>query len=255
MRSGLTENEFSLVFQPKITTTDNAVAGAEALVRWNSRTLGSVPPTEFIPIAEESGLILELGSWVLETVSRQLNDWRDQSIDCPSISVNITSHQLHQMRFAAQIKKLISRYRLDPSWLSLELTESTLVDDINSAVKIMQALRDVGIGIAIDDFGTGFSSLSYLQRLPIDTLKIDRSFVSRIPENRDDMKLIRSIISIGTELDLIVVAEGVETEQQLQFLQAVQCDQSQGSFYSKPLPALDFLEYLKSHASRRVTKR
>jgi predicted signal transduction protein with EAL and GGDEF domain len=255
MRSGLAENEFSLVFQPKITTTNNAIAGAEALVRWNSRTLGSVPPTEFIPIAEDSGLIMELGSWVLETVSHQLNDWHDQSIDCPSISVNITSHQLHQLRFAAQIKKLISRYGLDPSWLSLELTESTLVDDINSAVKIMQALRDVGIGIAIDDFGTGFSSLSYLQRLPIDTLKIDRSFVRRIPENRDDMKLIRSIISIGKELDLIVVAEGVETEQQLQFLQAVQCDQIQGYIYSKPLPAADFLEYVRNHPSRRVPGR
>jgi EAL domain-containing protein (putative c-di-GMP-specific phosphodiesterase class I) len=162
---------------------------------------------------------------------------------------------LHQLRFAAQIKKLISRYGLDPSWLSLELTESTLVDDINSAVKIMQALRDVGIGIAIDDFGTGFSSLSYLQRLPIDTLKIDRSFVRRIPENRDDMKLIRSIISIGKELDLIVVAEGVETEQQLQFLQAVQCDQIQGYIYSKPLPAADFLEYVRNHPSRRVPGR
>lgn len=252
MRQGLENDEFSLAFQPKIAVANSSLAGAEALVRWNSATLGSVPPSEFIPIAEDSGLILDLGAWVLDSVCRILRTWQDEEIDYPSVSVNITTHQLHQASFAAQIGKLLTQYSIKPDRFSLELTESTLIDDFNSAVKIMNSLREIGVGIAIDDFGTGFSSLSYLQRLPIDTLKIDRSFVSRIPDNTEDMKLIRSIVSIGKELDLTVIAEGVETQSQLEFLQGIECDQVQGFLFSKPLAAAGFLEYVTENPKRNI---
>lgn len=243
MRSGLEKNEFSLVFQPIINVANNAPAAAEALLRWHSESFGPISPIEFIPIAEASGFILDLGNWVLDSVCAQIEKWRKLHLGIPAISVNITSHQLHQARFAHQLQKRIDRHNLAPSWLSLELTESAIVVDVPSAVNTMNSLREIGIGIAIDDFGTGFSSLSYLQRLPIDTLKIDRSFISRVPQHEDDKKLIRSIVSIGKELDLIVIAEGVENTGQLEFLKKIECDQIQGFLFSKPLPAAEFVKY------------
>jgi EAL domain-containing protein (putative c-di-GMP-specific phosphodiesterase class I) len=160
------------------------------------------------------------------------------------ISVNVTSQQLREPGFAAAVRERIGSFSLDPKLIMLELTESTLVDDVKGTASIMHELRDAGIRIAIDDFGTGFSSLSYLQRLPIDTLKIDRSFISRIPVNEGDMKLVRSIISIGKELELEVVAEGVETKEQLEFLRSIGCDQIQGFYFSKPLAPADFESFV-----------
>jgi predicted signal transduction protein with EAL and GGDEF domain len=244
LRAGLEKNEFRTVFQPRIDIAKNMPIGAEALVRWQSATLGAMQPDRFIPIAEETGLISAIGSHVLESTCRHLEQWNRSGIACPSVSVNVTSHQLREAGFAGMLRELIQGFGLDPGQFMLELTESSLVDDIKGTAAIMKDLRAAGIRIAIDDFGTGFSSLSYLQRLPIDTLKIDRSFISRIPSNESDMKLVRSIISIGKELDLEVVAEGVETREQLDFLCSIGCDQAQGFLFSRPLSAPDFERFV-----------
>ena len=244
MRAGLEKDEFATVFQPRVDIAKNVPVGAEALVRWHSATLGVMPPDRFIPVAEETGLISSIGARVLASTCRHLQQWSSRGIGCHPVSVNVTSHQLREAGFAAMLRDLIRSFSVDPGWIMLELTESTLVDDIKGTAAIMNEIRDAGIRIAIDDFGTGFSSLSYLQRLPIDTLKIDRSFISRIPTNTSDMKLVRSIISIGKELDLEVVAEGVETREQLEFLRSIGCDQVQGFLYSRPLVADDFEKFV-----------
>jgi EAL domain-containing protein (putative c-di-GMP-specific phosphodiesterase class I)/GGDEF domain-containing protein len=244
MRAGLEKGEFTTVFQPRIDAARNLPVGAEALVRWQSATLGAMPPDRFIPVAEETGLIAGIGACVLEAACRHLQAWSRKGMVGDGISVNVTSQQLREPGFAAAVRERIGSFSLDPKLIMLELTESTLVDDVKGTASIMHELRDAGIRIAIDDFGTGFSSLSYLQRLPIDTLKIDRSFISRIPVNEGDMKLVRSIISIGKELELEVVAEGVETKEQLEFLRSIGCDQIQGFYFSKPLAPADFESFV-----------
>jgi predicted signal transduction protein with EAL and GGDEF domain len=183
LRAGLEKNEFSTVFQPQIDIVRNLPIGAEALVRWQSATLGAMPPDRFIPIAEETGLISEIGARVLDSTCRYLQAWTSMGLSCDTVSVNVTSLQLREAGFAGSLCELIRSFGLEPGRFMLELTESSLVEDIKGTAAIMHELRDAGIRIAIDDFGTGFSSLSYLQRLPIDTLKIDRSFISRIPTN------------------------------------------------------------------------
>jgi len=244
MRAGLEKDEFTTVFQPRIDVARNLPVGAEALVRWQSATLGALPPDRFIPVAEETGLISGIGARVLEATCRHLQVWSQKGIAGDGVSVNVTSQQLREPGFVAAVRERIRSFSLNPEFVMFELTESTLVDDIKGTAAIMHELRDAGIRIAIDDFGTGFSSLSYLQRLPIDTLKIDRSFISRIPTNEGDMKLVRSIISIGKELDLEVVAEGVETKEQLEFLRSIGCDQIQGFYFSKPLAPADFENFV-----------
>lgn len=244
MRQGLIDDEFALVFQPKISLADERLVGAEALIRWTSRTLGVITPTEFIPIAERSGLIGQLGFWVLEAACGGIQRWVTEGLECPGVAVNITSYQLRQPRFINEVKDLLTRYDHAVGRLDLELTESSLVDDIEGAIRVMRALRDLGVTFSIDDFGTGFSSLSYLRQMPIGVLKIDRSFVRSIPERREDMKLVRSIISMGHDLGLQVVAEGVETAAQAMFLKQARCDQAQGFYLSPPLAEADFIEYL-----------
>ena len=244
MRAGLEKDEFTTVFQPRIDVARNLPVGAEALVRWQSATLGAMPPDRFIPVAEETGLISEIGARVLAATCSHLQAWSQKGMVGDGISVNVTSQQLREPGFAAAVRERIRSFSLHPGLIMLELTESSLVDDIKGTAAIMHELRDAGIRIAIDDFGTGFSSLSYLQRLPIDTLKIDRSFISRIPANEGDMKLVRSIISIGKELELEVVAEGVETKEQFEFLRSIGCDEIQGFYFSKPLPPADFEKFV-----------
>jgi EAL domain-containing protein (putative c-di-GMP-specific phosphodiesterase class I) len=209
-------------------------------LRWTSKTLGEVSPVQFIPVAEETGLIRDLGRWVLDAAAKQLRIWSAPEEICPEIAVNVTSRQIREARFIDDIKRIIDVNQLKEGQLNLELTEGSLVEDIEGAIKIMHSLRKMGVTFAIDDFGTGFSSLSYLRRMPIQTLKIDRSFIKNVTDNAEDMKLVRSIISMGHDLGLKVVAEGVETERQLAFLQSVQCDQIQGFLFSAPLSSADF---------------
>ena len=234
IRAALSSDEFQLVYQPQFSIKDGRLVGAEALLRWHSATLGPVPPDEFIPIAEDSGLIQELGAFVLDLACRQIKEWLLDGC-CPVVCVNITSHQLREPGFPEQLIALLVKHDIPADHLELELTESALVDDIKGAANVMHQLRKAGISIAIDDFGTGFSSLSYLQKLPIKTLKIDRSFVSRVPKDSGDVQIIKSIVSMAHALELSVVAEGVETDSQLDFLESVSCDIAQGFYFSRPL--------------------
>ncbi len=244
LQNALENGEFHLVFQPKIDIQQTVLVGAEALLRWNSRTLGPVSPAKFVPVAEKSDKIIEIGNWVLLEACRQMADWHANGCRLREVAVNVTSHQIRQPGFVGLVRDALDRHGLPRDCLNIELTESSLVDDLAGAVRIMHQLRGLGVKISIDDFGTGFSSLSYLRRMPIQVLKIDRSFIRKIPEDRDDMKLVRSIVSLGHELELDIVAEGAETEAQLAFLESIGCDQVQGYVLSRPLEVQDLQTYV-----------
>lgn len=244
LKQALERHEFHLVYQPKIQLQTGALAGAEVLLRWTSSDLGPVSPAKFIPVAEDSGLILSIGEWVLATACEQLARWRATTATLLELAVNVTNSQLRQPGFPDGVSCLLRYHGLEAGQLNLELTESSLVDDIEGAVKIMRQLRKHGVTFSIDDFGTGFSSLSYLRQMPVKTLKIDRSFIRRIHSDEDDMKLVRSIVAMGHSLGLGVVAEGVETEQQMNALYSAGCDQGQGYLFGRPVAARQFEEYL-----------
>ncbi len=233
---GLERREFELFYQPKVDLVSGAVVGLEALLRWNSSEMGLVSPAEFVPLAEETGLILPLGEWVLSTAVKQAKEWRDKGFDL-SIAVNLSARQLQQPGLAETILSIVDGSGLEPQHLNLEITESSVIQNAEPAIATLKELRNKGMQVSIDDFGTGYSSLSYLKTLPIDVIKIDRSFVKELPANADDAALTVAIISLGHNLRLKVVAEGVETEEQRQFLQRVRCDEYQGYFFSRPLPA------------------
>jgi EAL domain-containing protein (putative c-di-GMP-specific phosphodiesterase class I) len=240
LKTAIERNELHLVYQPKVDTNTRETVGAEVLLRWRSEALGNVSPGEFIPVAERSGLIVDLGTWVLAETCRQIAAWRDAGRDCPPIAVNLASEQLRQPDFCGVVKDSLQRFSIDGRQLNLELTESSLVDDIEGAIKIMKRLRRLGITFSIDDFGTGFSSLNYLGKMPISLLKIDRTFIAHVPDRDDDMKLVRSIVNMGHDLGVKIVAEGVETEEQLAFLRSIDCDQVQGFLVGRPLAAERF---------------
>jgi diguanylate cyclase (GGDEF)-like protein len=247
----LERREFELFYQPKIDLVTGRVVGLEALLRWNSSEMGLVSPAEFVPLAEETGLILPLGEWVLSTAVQQAKAWRDKGFDL-SIAVNLSARQLQQPGLAETILSIIDASGLEPKHLNLEITESSVIQNAEPAIATLRKLRDKGIQVSIDDFGTGYSSLSYLKTLPIDVIKIDRSFVKELPGNADDAALTVAIISLGHNLRMKVVAEGVETEEQRQFLQQVRCDEYQGYFFSRPLPAGE-MEVLLQNDSKPAT--
>lgn len=237
LRQAIDRNELFLVYQPKIDLTTGHVTGAEALIRWAHPEQGLVSPGEFIPIAEESGLILPIGQWVLEAACAQMRQWLDQGLDCQTIAVNVSPIQFFRSDVVAEVKHLLEKYKLAPQLLMIEITESTLMRDTNRAVLMMQELKDIGIKLAIDDFGTGYSSLSALKRFPIDYLKIDRSFVSGLTTDASDSAIAMAVISLAHSLNLRVIAEGVETEAQLLYLRGKSCDEMQGYYFSPPVLA------------------
>ncbi len=244
IRHALEQNEFLLYYQPKIDTNTEAIIGAEALIRWNNPARGLVPPGEFIPIAEESGLILPIGVWVLRRACKQCRDWLDEGLKPICISINVASQQLHSSDFADQVKAIIKETRLPPNQLELEITESNMMDSSLSCLKVLQAFRDMGIHISIDDFGTGYSCLSYLSRFPITTLKIDRAFVHNLQDS-NNAEITRAIIGLSHSLKLDVVAEGAEVADQVKFLGMHGCTVVQGFFYSKPVSAEVFEKMLR----------
>ncbi len=243
----LANNEISLHFQPQI-NRDGKVIGAEALVRWHSPSLGAVLPSEFIPIAEQTGLIIELGNHILETGFRTLREWREQGVDLAQLSINISMRQFTHQNFVEQVEALSQRY-LDANLrhkLIFEITESIVAEDINRVIFIINQLKKMGIRFSMDDFGTGYSSLSYLNRLPLDEIKIDRSFVSALDRNDQDREMVVTILNLAKILKLNIVAEGVETIEQLDFLLNHDCHIFQGYFYSRPLPKAQFDAYFHS---------
>ena len=247
LKSAIENEELTLVYQPKIDISTGRVIGIEALVRWYHGENGCISPDAFIPLAEETGLILPLGRWVMMHASLQMQEWINSGIEPLTIAVNCSSVQFTHSDIIADIKQAVKSSGLDPSMLEIELTESLLLKDIESGIKILRKMKELGVQVSIDDFGTGFSSLSYLKRLPVDKLKIDQSFVRDLPTDSGDVAIVSAIITLSHNLDLTVVAEGVETRQQLEILRSFDCNEAQGYLYSPPLVAHEFVSWLDEY--------
>ncbi len=235
----LQRREFELVYQPQVDLAQRRIVGVEALLRWNVPKRGYIPPDQFVPLAEENGSIIAIGEWVLEEACRQLRDWREQGLDDLRMAVNLSTVQLYHESTPLLISDVLQRYALPPECLEVEVTETVLMDDILSAAKILHRIRQSGALIAIDDFGTGYSSLSYLKSLPVDKIKIDRSFVSDLSTDEEDASIVRAVVQLGHSLGMQVIAEGVETREQEAYLIAQGCDEAQGYLYARPLPAAE----------------
>jgi len=244
LRGALGRGEIFMHYQPKVDAQSGRLIGAEALMRWQSRGHGMIPPTRFIPLAEESGLISALGEWALDDVCRQQRAWMDAGLEVVPVAVNLSAHQFAQQDVPKLIADTLARYALPPELLALELTESLLMRNAGSASKVLHTLRGMHIDVAIDDFGTGYSSLSYLNQFPVQSLKIDRSFVCEISEQGTSVRLVPAIIAMAHELGLLVIAEGVETDAQRQYLLKHGCDQFQGFLFGRPQPADQMRELL-----------
>ena len=251
IRPGIERSEFFVHYQPQVDVRGFQLVGMEALVRWQHPSLGLLYPGEFVTIAEETGLIIALGDYVMRTACAQNMAWQDKGLMQLRMSVNFSARQFQQSTFITDIAQILKETNLDPRWLELELTESSIMKDPEQAIEKLHELKLMGISVAIDDFGTGYSSLNYLKRFPIDTLKIDKSFVSDVCKDPHDTAIVRAIINLGHALDLTVVAEGVETKEQLQYLSALECDVVQGFLFSKALSAKAFEELLIEQ--RKVT--
>ncbi len=248
LRLALERNEFILHYQPQLDLTTGLVCGAEALLRWKHPQTGDISPVDFIPVAEETGQILPLGEWVLRTACKQLAEWRaQQAIAEFPISVNLSVRQLRQTNLAQLVQDVLQETRLQPGDLELELTEGIMMVDTQAAMKFLTQMHELGVRLSIDDFGTGFSSLSYLKRMPLDRLKIDQSFVRDIEMDENDAAIVRSIISLGHRFKLRVIAEGVETQEQMDFLRIRGCDEIQGFYFSHPLPADEFVKFVVNY--------
>lgn len=240
------KNSLQLYFQPIIDLQNGKVSSAEALLRWNHPQHGFISPEHFIPIAEETGIIAPLGQWVLKNACQEAKKWQQAFPDAPGVSVNLSLQQLKLGLTPEDIHEVLTLNRLAPEKLTLEITESMFMDDINEIINWMNHINNFGVGFSVDDIGTGYSSLSYLKRLPVKILKIDRAFVIDSTKKSDDAMLVKTIVAIGKNLNLKVVAEGVEEENQIKYLKQLHCDCVQGYYYSKPLPAKDFQSFLKN---------
>jgi diguanylate cyclase (GGDEF)-like protein len=245
LRKAIERQQLQLHYQVQVDSTSRPT-GAEALIRWVHPELGMVSPVQFIPLAEETGLILSIGLWVLETACARLKVWESdvQTRDL-ILSVNVSVKQFRQPQFAAQVEQVVRKHGINPNQLKLELTESMLMDDIETMISTMSTINKLGIRFSLDDFGTGYSSLSYLQRFSLDKLKIDQSFTMNMSENKDSENIVDAIIGLAKSLNLKTIAEGVETRQQLDMFKQKECDEVQGYYFSKPVPAPEFMALLK----------
>ncbi|CAM2066248.1 EAL domain-containing protein [Sulfidibacter corallicola] len=247
LRRALDREELYLQYQPQIDTCSGRVVGAEALIRWKSEKYGHMPPGRFIPLAEETGLIVPIGDWVLETACRQNQAWRDAGLPPIRVAINLSSRQFRHHDIFASVQRALDESGLDPTGLDLELTESLLMEHVEETIAYLERLHELGVQISVDDFGTGYSSLAYLKRFPLDTLKIDRSFVTHITSDPDDAAICSAIIGMAHNLRMRVIAEGVETQEHLYFLRDLNCDELQGFFFSPPLLAPKLAEILKNN--------
>ena len=245
LRDALSRDQFHLVYQPQISYRDHRVVGVEALIRWQHPEHGLVPPDLFIPLAEQNGTIIPIGEWVLDQACRQLREWHDLGFTELRMAVNLSTVQLHHTELPRVVNNLMQIYRLPPRSLELEVTETGLMEDISTAAQHLLSLRRSGALIAIDDFGTGYSSLSYLKSLPLDKIKIDKSFVQDLLDDDDDATIVRAIIQLGKSLGMQVIAEGVETAEQEAYIISEGCHEGQGYHYSKPLQARELAAFLK----------
>jgi len=233
LRAAISSDELVLHYQPKIDCRTGRMVGTEALARWHSPELGDVGPAEFIPLAEEVGLIGNLGEWALRRACRQIRAWGEDGLGPVSVAVNFSSHQVRSGTLAASVRQVLAEYEVDPRLIEVEITESALLDGSDEVLAELAQLRSLGLTIALDDFGTGYSSLAYLTRFPIDVIKLDGSFVSGIIDDASSRPIIAAVIALAHRLDMIVVAEGVETEEQARYLRREGCDTLQGFLYSR----------------------
>jgi diguanylate cyclase (GGDEF)-like protein len=248
IRAAIDDKQFTLAYQPKVDAKSRRLVGAEALLRWQHPTRGAIAPDDFIPIAEETGLIIPIGQWVLQEACRQVQVWSTTAVGAVPVSVNISSHQFRDGGLGKSVFEALSGAGINANLLELEITESVLLQDVDKTLVELRALKKSGVSLSIDDFGTGYSSLSYLKRFPIDTIKIDRSFVKDLHTDADDAAICAAILAMATQLGLKVVAEGVETREQLEFLRRHGCDHIQGFIFGKPLSADAFLAFLSKLA-------
>ena len=246
LRQAIDNKEFYLNYQPQYDAGNDTLIGMEALIRWQSKELGLLPPDKFIPFAEETGLIVEIDRWVMDTAMKQFSQWYQEGLNPGMLSLNLAIKQLHDKEYIDFIKSLFEKYHFSENWLEFEITEGRIMNDPESAIKTLKQIRALGISLAIDDFGTGYSSLSYLKRLPIDTLKIDREFIMHLPDDEDDAAISKAIIALGTSLNLNIIAEGVETLEQKNFLIDNGCQWIQGYYYSRPLTSNDMHTLLQN---------
>ncbi len=246
LRNALKRSEFEVYYEPKIEIKTGKITGAEALVRWNHPKRGRVSPGEFIPMAEEIGLIVPLGEWVLETACRQTKAWQTEGLPPLRVAVNLSARQFERKNLTERVCQILRETNLDPKYLELELTEGLILQDEKAAAQAFMAWRDLGIRIAIDDFGTGYSSLSYPKRFPFDAIKIDKSFIRDIANDRQNAAITVAIIQMAHSMNMTVIAEGVENEAELAFLCDRECDEIQGYFFSQALPTAEFAALLKS---------
>ncbi|HEX5476335.1 MAG TPA: GGDEF domain-containing phosphodiesterase, partial [Burkholderiales bacterium] len=254
LRRALERNELVLHYQQKVDLKSGAIAGAEALVRWNHPEWGLLRPERFIPLAEETGLIVQIGEWVMRETCRQTRAWQAQGLEPGRVSVNLSARQFRQEGLVRVVSRILEETGLDARHLEMELTESMVMHSAQAAIATLHGLKSLGVALSVDDFGTGYSSLAYLKDLPIDTLKIDRSFVCEIGAGADEGVIAQAILSLGHALHLKVIAEGVETDAQLRFLRRHGCDEVQGFFYGEPVPAAAHAALLEGAAQRRAPK-
>jgi EAL domain-containing protein (putative c-di-GMP-specific phosphodiesterase class I) len=246
LRNAVANSEFVLNYQPQVDLRSGRVFAVEALIRWQHPTLGMVPPIKFIPIAEETGLIVPIGDWVLHEACRQNKAWQDAGLPHVGVSVNVSARQFREKNLIARVLNALTDSGLESKYLELELTESLIMQDVEQAVATMTELQGLGVHLSIDDFGTGYSSLSALKNFPVARLKIDKSFISDLPTNENDKAVAGAVISLGQKLNLRVIAEGVETDDQVAFLRENNCDEMQGYHFSKPVTVEAIEELLKA---------
>jgi len=254
LRKALGRREFVVHYQPIVALDGGRIKGCEALVRWNHPTRGLLGPGQFIPLAEETGVITSLGEWVMATACLQARKWQDAGLPALSVAVNLSARQFRGGGLCATVENALEAANLEPDRLELELTESVIMDGAEEAAVTLRKLKGIGVRLSLDDFGTGYSSLSYLKRFPFDTLKMDRSFVSELPHKSQDAAIATAIISLAHGLNLTVIAEGIETPEQYAFLKAGRCDEAQGYFMSRPIPAEQFTALLKEGQGKLVYK-
>ncbi len=252
LRRALEREEFRVYYQPIVSLTSNKITGFEALVRWDRPGLGIVEPQAFIGVAEEMGLIVFIGNWVLRKACEQARRWHQASPgEQPlTMSVNVSGRQFKQPDFVEQVEKIVRETQVDPTAIKLEVTETVTMDNAERTIRIVEGLKNLGVRLSIDDFGTGYSSLSYLRRFPINTLKIDRSFVQNLPGNPENLEIVRTIMGLARNLGMDVVAEGAETADEIAHLKALDCDFGQGFFFSKPVDSEEADELLRKTAQR-----
>ena len=250
LKTAILNNQFELFFQPQFEAEGRKLRGVEALIRWWDESGHMVSPAVFIPIAEESGMIVSIGDWVIEEAVRIYSEWKEK-FDCDFVlSINISAIQYRKPDFVPNLIKILKKYNVDARAIELEITESVLIKDFVEVVRQLRVLKDYGIKISLDDFGTGFSSLSYLKGLPIDTLKIDKSFVDSVLEDQSTQVITEAIVSMVKKLGYETVAEGVETEEQYQYLRNIECDNIQGYLLGKPMPAKDLEQVIAKNMNQ-----